>query len=322
MKNLVAVLLCVGLCISIAALYPQVGTSNPNVDATGCLVSGCHDFETLHTTHPGDCDACHPTPTGGLPVETAKCLACHPDVDSELCDLALAHPEAGCLAMGCHADCEVTEGCVVTIVCEETELCEDDDCTTCTATTECDGMEADGVYSWSLNGAGNTGDSIEICPDDLNDGNNTLTVVDTANDDAEDTETLTLGGPGCGPTDCAIDVLTDSIPKSHWYAYPGVFRIETIGIDPLTALTPVTIACDADGDSPIFKSVLKTGKFIQPNFGTNTTVIWQSALIWPAWWTQSFGLESETCTVTVGDCAAADTFELTYQSFLGIPLSE
>ena len=325
MKNIFAVLLCVGLCISIAVLLPQTGTSNPTVDETGCLVSGCHDAGypdgSLHVSHPIACDSCHESASGGGPVDSSSCLACHPDVDSELCDLALAHPEAGCLAMGCHADCEVTEGCVVTIACEETTLCTDDDCVTCTATTECDGMEADGVYTWSLNGAGttgNTGDSIEICPDDLDMGSNTLMVVDTANDNAEDTETLTL--EECGPTECAIDVIPESLPKSHWTPLPAVFRIETIGIEDLNLLTTVTIDCDSDETSPFFPAISKTGKVVLPNFGTNTRVILQTGIIWPAVLTQSLDLESETCTVTVDGCADTDTFELEYLSFLGIPL--
>jgi hypothetical protein len=323
MKKLAAVLLCVGLCIAIGSLYPQVGTANLLVNEEGCLechALGSFDGEGLHGTHSGlSCASCHEEGMGELGnVNSSSCAVCHPVGDPGSCNLVNLHP-ASCLE--CHEDCAVTEGCVVTIACEETELCPDDDCTTCTATTECDGMEADGMYTWSLNGAGttgNTGDSIEICPEDLEMGDNTLMVVDTANDNAEDTETLTL--EECGPTDCAIDVLTDSISKSHWRASPAVFRIETIGIDPLTALTPVTIACDADGDSPLFTSVLKTGKYVQPNLGTNTTVIWQTALIWPAWWTQSLGLESETCTVTVGDCPATDTFELEYRWIFGIPL--
>ena len=57
MKKLAAVILCVGLCIAIGVLYPQVGTSNPNVDDTGCLVSGCHDAgfgeDSLNGVHVG-----------------------------------------------------------------------------------------------------------------------------------------------------------------------------------------------------------------------------------------------------------------------------
>ena len=156
MKKLAAVLLCVGLCISIAVLFPQTGTTNPTVDETGCLVSGCHDAGfgegTLHGSHPIDCDNCHESASGGGPVDSSSCLdAILSLIPSYVIWLLHEVPEAGCLAMGCHADCEVTEGCVVTIDCEETTLCTDDDCITCTATTECDGEPVDGEYSWSLN---------------------------------------------------------------------------------------------------------------------------------------------------------------------------
>ena len=332
MKKLAAVLLCVGLCISIAVLLPQTGTSNPTVDETGCLVSGCHEAGfgegTLHGSHPIDCDNCHESASGGGPVNSSSCLACHPEADSELCDLAIAHPEAaGCLAMGCHADCEVTEGCVVTIACGETDLCPDDDCTTCTATTECDGMEADGVYSWSINGAAATGDngSIEVCPEDLNDGDNTLTVVDTANDDAEDTETVTFNGSACqGTTECLIDVLREDFPKSNWTPlYPVLIRIEVAGAfrDDLNFFSKIDINCESD-DNGLFPAILKTGKVVVPSLGTNTTMIWQTALIWPALLTGNFGEESETCTVQVAGCDATDTFELDILSIGGIPLGE
>jgi hypothetical protein len=226
------------------------------------------------------------------------------------------HEDAGADCFTCHPDCEVTEGCAVTIACGETTLCTDDDCITCEATTECDGEPVDGEYTWSLNMAGITGDNgtVEICPDDLELGDNELMVVDTANDNAEDTETLTL--EECGPTECAVDVLVDSLPKSNWFVLPLVFRIETIGIDPLTILTPVTIECDADGGGPLgLGSVLQTGKVVLPNFGTNTTVIVQTVLVWPSWITQSGGREVETCTVTVDDCPATDTFDLNYLPF-------
>ena len=80
MKKLAAVMLCVGLCISIAIFLPQTGTSNPTVDDTGCLVSGCHDAGfgegTLHGSHPIDCDNCHESASGGGPVASSSCLAC------------------------------------------------------------------------------------------------------------------------------------------------------------------------------------------------------------------------------------------------------
>ena len=97
MKKLAAVLFCIGLCISIALLYPQVGTSNPNVDDTGCLE--CHTVDDLHALH-DDCTACH-VEVGDTPA-SSTCLECHGD----LCDLVDAHGGAGdCLE--CHTDCEV-----------------------------------------------------------------------------------------------------------------------------------------------------------------------------------------------------------------------
>ena len=72
-----------------------------------------------------------------------------------------------------------------------------------------------------------------------------LMVVDTANEDAEDTETLIL--EECGPTECSVDVVADSLPKSNWFILPLVLRIEVGGVDDLNFTTPVTIACDADG---------------------------------------------------------------------------
>ena len=216
--------------------------------------------------------------------------------------------------------------CTVAVTCEPTSIgCEE--CTVCTATTSGTGCN-EPSYTWDSSGGtvatGNTGNSITIC-EDTPEAQSTITVTatDTANENLTGSTTVedTCGDPG--PGDCVIDVLRDSLPKSHWFViYPVAFRIETTGIEDLGPLTPVTIACDADGDGALSKSVLKTGKWIQPNFGTNTTVIWQTALIWPAWWTQSMGLESETCTVTVGDCPATDTFELNYLSVLGIPLSQ
>ena len=217
-------------------------------------------------------------------------------------------------------------GCAVTIDCAETALCPDDDCTTCTAATVCDGEPADGTYTWELNSAittADTGNAIEICPEDLNDGSNTLMVTDTANDDATDTETIAYNG-SCAPTECAIDVLREDFPKSHWLVlYPVLMRIETIGMENLNLLTPVTIECEADGNG-LFPSILKTGKVVVPNLGTNTTMIWQTALIWPAILTQNMDADREECTLTVnnGTCSASDTFELDILSIGGIPLGK
>ena len=215
-------------------------------------------------------------------------------------------------------------GCTpeVTLECTDNDLCPDDDCTTCTAETTCDGEVIGGTYEWELNGeiAGDAGDTIEVCPDDLEIGLNTLTAIDTTNG-ADGSDQLILGGQGC-TSDCVVDVIRNSFFKSHWIAlYPVLIRIETAGIDDLNFLTPVTIKCGAD-DNGLVPSILRTGKVVIPDFGTNTTVIWQTALIWPAFLTRNMNEESEICAVTIGDCQATDTFELELLSIFGIPLSE
>ena len=92
MKKLAAVLFCVGLCISIAVALPQTGTTNPTVDDTGCLVSGCHDVGfgegTLHGSHPIDCDNCHDKCQWGWSLSiSSSCLACHPVGGPDACEL-------------------------------------------------------------------------------------------------------------------------------------------------------------------------------------------------------------------------------------------
>jgi hypothetical protein len=77
MKNILAGFLCVGLCIAVAVFLPQTGTSNPNVDDTGCLP--CHPVADLHSGHSAlGCDACHETEAGGGPVPSSTCAGCHP----------------------------------------------------------------------------------------------------------------------------------------------------------------------------------------------------------------------------------------------------
>jgi hypothetical protein len=211
---------------------------------------------------------------------------------------------------------------VVTVTCGATELCDPEEiCTTCSAETTCDGEVLEGAYTWELNGEVTTANTIEVCGADLTPNEeNILTATDTANENAQGSATLTCGEV-TPPVECQIDVIRDSLPKSHWFAIPIAFRIETLNVDP-TLLTPVNIVCDSDGEGFLSKAILKTGKVVFPNFGTNTKVLLQTGIILPAWWTQSFDLDSETCTVTVGDCDATDTFELNYLSLGGIPLSE
>ena len=318
MKNIFAGLLCVGLCIAVAVFIPKVGTSNPDNDPTGCLE--CHDVlgeGGLHETHSGfDCEVCHGETTAG-PVGLDACRACH---DEDLCDLVNLHgAEAGCLAMGCHDDCELTEGCTVTIDCETTELCPDDECTTCSAATVCDGATTEGTYTWELNGTVTTGNSLDVCPEALNDGSNTVTATDTANGDAEDTEMIEFNGSACQePTDCSVEVITLlPVVKSNWFAIPQLLRIQVGGFELRDLIrTPANIECEFDQNGVLpLNSVLNTGKVVQPVIGSDTAIIWQTAIVWPTWVTQSGNAGGETCTVTVGDCGDTGTLELTYLPF-------
>ena len=104
-----------------------------------------------------------------------------------------------CSPRSCGPDCQLT------VTCGSSELCTGDDCTTCTAETVCGDEVTPGTYTWELNGAAitaNNGDSVEICPEDLNDGANTVTASNTNLKDSE-------GNPATANdvTD-AIDLLT------------------------------------------------------------------------------------------------------------------
>ena len=120
--------------------------------------------------------------------------------------------------------------------------------------------------------------------------------------------------------ECAVRVIRDTIPKSHFLVLPALIRIETAGIEPVNFLTRVDFDCEADGDG-LFNSITTTGKVVPPNFGRTAKVIWQTAIIWPAILTGNAREESETCTVTVEGCDDTDDFELNILS-LTIPLEE
>jgi hypothetical protein len=120
--------------------------------------------------------------------------------------------------------------------------------------------------------------------------------------------------------ECAVRVIRDTIPKSHFLVLPAVIRIETIGIETVNLFTRVDFDCEADGDG-LFNSISTTGKVVPPNFGRTAKVIWQTAIIWPAILTGNAREESETCTVTVEGCGDSDDFELNILS-LTIPLEE
>jgi hypothetical protein len=117
MRKVEMVALCVFLCWVIALVcVPNTVKSKPQLDDTYCLK--CHVKADLHTAH-GDitCDNCHSTAAGGGTVASSKCLACHPTVDAELCDLVKFHEaftgntvfepvnNQSCASTGCHANC-------------------------------------------------------------------------------------------------------------------------------------------------------------------------------------------------------------------------
>ena len=115
MKKALPVILSVAVCLVVAIMLPRIGTSNLMVDDFGCLE--CHDADfpggTLHSTH-FNCADCHEGGAGMAGnVASANWLACHPEIDSETCDLVLFHEDSmdydpsGASCLACHPDCEV-----------------------------------------------------------------------------------------------------------------------------------------------------------------------------------------------------------------------
>jgi len=118
-------LFCVALCLTIAFVFPQVGTSGEMVNSESCLV--CHNFavgagDHTKTGHTIDCGSCH---EGGIPtvgnVASSKCIFCHPIGDTGECELVNQHdPDMGgtCLTMGCHDMCAAGETTTTTTMSE------------------------------------------------------------------------------------------------------------------------------------------------------------------------------------------------------------
>lgn len=114
MRKYGAFILCIGLYIAAALIFPPLSAAHPMVDESGCIA--CHELgefalEGLHGTHT-DCFACHDGPTERGNVHAAACLSCHPRplVNAELCSLVGFHEGsddympsgASCLTAGCH----------------------------------------------------------------------------------------------------------------------------------------------------------------------------------------------------------------------------
>ena len=107
MKKVLPVILCFALCLTVAFIIPKMGTSNPNVDDTGC--TECHDAAfpsgDLHSTHSSfDCSICHAV-TGDSPA-ASSCVVCHPVGDPGACNLVNFHDPAVADCLMCHPDCE------------------------------------------------------------------------------------------------------------------------------------------------------------------------------------------------------------------------
>ena len=97
MKKVFSVMFFVCLCLSVAVVFPRLGSSRLMVDDSGCLE--CHDFAVLHTGDGHlDCAQCHNDGvTGKGTVESASCLACHPGqmsgTNADQCDLIEFHED-------------------------------------------------------------------------------------------------------------------------------------------------------------------------------------------------------------------------------------
>jgi len=113
---------------------------------------------------------------------------------------------------------------------------------------------------------------------------------------------------------CAVNVINDSLPKSHWTPLPALIRIQTFDF-PILQRTRVTFTSDASGG--VFQSVIPLVKLVNQNAG----IINQFAIIMPAILTGNFAADTEIITVSVGSCENTAQFELNILS-LSIPLSE
>ena len=113
---------------------------------------------------------------------------------------------------------------------------------------------------------------------------------------------------------CAVTVIKDTFPKSHWVARPALIQIQTFDF-PISQRTQVTFTSDAAGG--IFQSVIPLAKLV----GRDVGIINQFVIIMPAIVTGNFDANTETITVSVEGCDNTDQFELNILS-LNIPLGE
>jgi hypothetical protein len=166
----------------------------------------------------------------------------------------------------------------VRVECTDDDFCPGDECTTCTAVTECDGEVIDGTYAWELNDevTGDTGDTIKVCPEDLDEGLNTLQALDTTNG-AEGSKSLLLGGSDC-TSECEIDVVQETVLRSRWL--PSVAVITVNGSDTLWKVGDFTLEYTPTVSRSLF---VLPGTF--PLLDEDSQTIRQFIILLPAWFT-------------------------------------
>ena len=99
MKKVLPAFLCLTLCVAVAFVLPQLGTSTEFVDDEVCMT--CHDHDDLSDNH-SDCDICHESGFTAPPAST--CIECHPLGDTGTCNLVDVHSFSDCLE--CHVECD------------------------------------------------------------------------------------------------------------------------------------------------------------------------------------------------------------------------
>lgn len=181
----------------------------------------------------------------------------------------------------------------VRVECTDDNFCPEDDCTTCTAVTECDGGVIGGTYEWELNDEviDATGDTVDVCPGDLDEGLNTLTAFDTTND-VDGSESLLLGGSDC-TSDCEIDVVQETVLRSRWI--PSVALITVNGSDTFWQVGDYTLEYTPTESRNLF---VLPGTF--PLLDEDSQTIRQFIILLPSWFSGCcFDGSVETMIVTV-----------------------
>jgi hypothetical protein len=255
-----------------------------------------------------------PTTTSTTPPPPSGCTTNDDCDDGVFCNGAETCTDGSCVngTPPCPAElCDVeTDSCIECLVdadCDDGVDCTDDSCVneTCVNMPNDENCPDDGLYCngeefcGEADGCFSTGDPCAL--------------GETCVEETDSCEAV---------TGCSIEVVQETYPKSNFFILPPAFiRIDTVNVDP-TFFDTINIACESDGMGFVPSTTIRLGKIVLPSVGEDVRVVIGSFLVLPAWLTGSFGMESETCTVTVGTCDDTDTFELQYWGIGNIPLSE